>query len=592
MDLSFLDAFTHSEVADALRLRGAGHTPAPAGASIARQLLDQVLLSRNKAAQAHPYRLRLREAIKDINRHPTPAQQRAGNYAVAHLYLHGLDVALENPRGGFREGTDQDGRHWRKRMAHHYGYIRRSEGKDGDQFDVFVGPHPESELVFIINQVDPHTRNFDEHKGLLGFLTEESAKHGYLDCYDEDWKGLGSIVAMTMPQFKDWIANGNLKKEAPEHWSKVAASILDGIKLAAEDEPTKEAAERPEVPSVAIDFDGTIAEYTGWHGGKIGQPRSGARKALEEFKREGYRIIIHTVRGDIEQVKKWLHDHDIHYDYINENPDQPPDSSDKLYARLYLDDRAIDARKPWNVLRKLVHERLRKKSAAEMSDEEFEAQQALKQAAEEAAMVNTTTSAMVDWDSLFHQKQGDLSMSRMMLMRTRMPYLLKRAAEDGYLPFDPPVGDDYARSESKSKSKSPPRSRQDQLGDILHHLAMVGNVGGVGGAAFGSRLAPQLGTLLNMPNIGYTAMQSHEPAMQSLAEAMHGNKDLGHVGKALAYLRGHGRTLGAIGAATIPSLARLLPRGTRDLTPEQLQQLHLQQRLQQQQMLQGGGPQM
>src|ERR1019366_4269744 len=31
---------------------------------------------------------------------PSPAQSAAGNYAMGHLNLHGLDVSIETPRGG------------------------------------------------------------------------------------------------------------------------------------------------------------------------------------------------------------------------------------------------------------------------------------------------------------------------------------------------------------------------------------------------------------------------------------------------------------------------------------------------------------
>ena len=58
----------------------------------------------------------------------------------------------------------------------------------------------------------------------------------------------------------------------------------------------------------------------------------------------GARIIIFTVRGDKDLVADWLDDHDVPYDHINENPDQPEDASGKILADAYLDDRAFSAR--------------------------------------------------------------------------------------------------------------------------------------------------------------------------------------------------------------------------------------------------------
>ena len=61
------------------------------------------------------------------------------SYKKGHLTLQGLDIALENPKGSTRSGTDQDGRPWQSTMAHDYGYIKRTQGADGDHVDVFIG---------------------------------------------------------------------------------------------------------------------------------------------------------------------------------------------------------------------------------------------------------------------------------------------------------------------------------------------------------------------------------------------------------------------------------------------------------------------
>lgn len=109
---------------------------------------------------------------------------------------------------------------------------------------------------------------------------------------------------------------------------------------------TKEAADH--VPTIAIDFDGTIAEGDDWP--KIGKPRPGVKKALEVFQQAGHRIIINTCRGDVQQIKDYMHEHDLPYDYVNENPTQPDGTSDKIMADVYIDDRAIDGTQSWKKL--------------------------------------------------------------------------------------------------------------------------------------------------------------------------------------------------------------------------------------------------
>jgi hypothetical protein len=143
---------------------------------------------------------------------PTPAQKEAGNYKKAHVKLHGLDITIENPQGSKRSGVDADGKPWSIDMAHHYGYIKRSTGADNEHVDVFVGNKPESTKAFVVNQVDPKTGDFDEHKILLGFDNKTQARQGYLKNYAKGWKGLGSITEIPISELKAKIESGAIRK--------------------------------------------------------------------------------------------------------------------------------------------------------------------------------------------------------------------------------------------------------------------------------------------------------------------------------------------------------------------------------------------
>ncbi|WP_324046028.1 LPD38 domain-containing protein [Aeromonas caviae] len=150
-------------------------------------------------------------ARAEVAPEPTEAQKEAGNYKKGHLTLQGLDIALENPKGSTRSGTDQDGRPWQSTMAHDYGYIKRTQGADGDHVDVFIGDKPESEMVYVVDQVDPKTGKFDEHKVMMGFADEQAARAGYLGNYEEGWQGLGAIKAMPVDAFKRWVKGGDTR---------------------------------------------------------------------------------------------------------------------------------------------------------------------------------------------------------------------------------------------------------------------------------------------------------------------------------------------------------------------------------------------
>lgn len=150
---------------------------------------------------------------------PTDAQKDAGNYKVGRTRIAGMDISIENPEGSERRGTSPDGTSWANRMAGHYGYIRRTQGADGDQVDVFVRPGTTSDFagpVFVIDQVDPAGGRFDEAKVMLGYDTREDAERAYRDSYTPDWRGMGKITQMDVPTFKRWIDEGDTTKPASE----------------------------------------------------------------------------------------------------------------------------------------------------------------------------------------------------------------------------------------------------------------------------------------------------------------------------------------------------------------------------------------
>lgn len=157
---------------------------------------------------------RLEAARAAVNTEPTEAQKESGNYSKGHLTYNGLSLAIENPKGSYRSGIGEDGNEWKTLMVNDYGYIKRTEGADGDHVDVFIGDDHDSDQVFVVNQINPGTGLFDEHKVMLGFASEESARAGYLANYEKGWGGLGSVTAMTLPMFNLWLGSGCTKHPA------------------------------------------------------------------------------------------------------------------------------------------------------------------------------------------------------------------------------------------------------------------------------------------------------------------------------------------------------------------------------------------
>lgn len=93
---------------------------------------------------------------------------------------------------------------------------------------------------------------------------------------------------------------------------------------------------------LAIDMDGTLLQYDGWKGdAHYGDPQPGMREVLEKVREAGWLIVIWTTRGSDGAIRSHLAKHNIPFDYINKNPHGPPSRSPKIFADVYLDDRAI-----------------------------------------------------------------------------------------------------------------------------------------------------------------------------------------------------------------------------------------------------------
>ena len=141
---------------------------------------------------------------------PTQAQKEAGNYKKGRLRFNGFDIAIENPKGSLRKGVDPDGNEWSIKLNHHYGDIRGTLGADGDPVDVFLGENEQCEHVYVINQTN-QDGSFDEHKVMLGFDSKHEARKAYFSNYEDGWSGLGSIIKLSIVEFKKWLKVGTTK---------------------------------------------------------------------------------------------------------------------------------------------------------------------------------------------------------------------------------------------------------------------------------------------------------------------------------------------------------------------------------------------
>lgn len=151
---------------------------------------------------------------ENINHNPTEAQKKSGVYAKDHLHWNGLSLTIENAKGSFRSGIGKDGKRWRTRLPAHYGYVKRTEGADGDHLDIFLGPHRKAPNVFVVDQKDAHTGRFDEHKALMGFGSAAQALNTYCKAFSDGCgkDRVGHLTTMPLALFKEWVKNHDTTK--------------------------------------------------------------------------------------------------------------------------------------------------------------------------------------------------------------------------------------------------------------------------------------------------------------------------------------------------------------------------------------------
>nr|DAS37284.1 MAG TPA: Type I restriction enzyme [Caudoviricetes sp.] len=165
---------------------------------------------------------RLHDEELKVDTTPSEAQKEAGNYKKGHIKINGFDVTIEQPASSVRSGKDVNGKEWSVTMSNTYGYIRGTEGVDGDHIDVFLGPDMNSDMVYVVDQVNTDG-SFDEHKVMMGFPSLEDARSAYLSNYEEGWKGLGNITGVTLDGFKKWIDSSTRKTKPFSEYKSVKA---------------------------------------------------------------------------------------------------------------------------------------------------------------------------------------------------------------------------------------------------------------------------------------------------------------------------------------------------------------------------------
>lgn len=180
-----------------------------------------------------------------VNTEPSEKQKEAGNYKKGHIKVDGYDISIENPKGSVREKKDANGKVlWRTPMHYDYGYIKNTEGTDGDHIDVYLSDNPTEGNVYVVDQVNQSDGSFDEHKVMYGFPSMEAARDAYKSQFEDGWK-VGTITEVSREDFKKWVESSKRKTKPFSEYKSVKAE-------AAKQRPTE-----PNAPTGGNGVDGT-----------------------------------------------------------------------------------------------------------------------------------------------------------------------------------------------------------------------------------------------------------------------------------------------------------------------------------------------
>ena len=107
---------------------------------------------------------------------------------------------------------------------------------------------------------------------------------------------------------------------------------------------------------IAVDFDGTIVEHAF---PQIGKPIPFAIETLLKLQKEGYRLVLWTVRTGrlLNEAVQYCRERGLEFYAINcEYPEEKitPDTGRKIAADIYIDDRNLGALPDWGVINSII----------------------------------------------------------------------------------------------------------------------------------------------------------------------------------------------------------------------------------------------
>jgi len=231
----------------------------------------------------------MEQARRRIDEERSNEQIIADNDRKAHVEWNAIPITLETAKGTERRDVKNTPPKWVvPQMPHDYGRIKGVKGADGDALDIALGDKYGSQQIWIIDQIDPATGKFDEHKVFGAFGSAVDAVRSYRASFADDTapSRIGAITHMPLAQFKEELKTRD--------WSKPVKYVEPAAPVAQEPVETPEQEKRRQIDEGFAANRAVLGNFK--KGDRVQFMQGGTFTQDDGSKREG-RLVIGTVQS-------------------------------------------------------------------------------------------------------------------------------------------------------------------------------------------------------------------------------------------------------------------------------------------------------
>ena len=153
--------------------------------------------------------------------------------ALKKTRFQGISIHLDRPKGFKKMMKSPTGPPEELTYKHDYGFFPGVMDHDGEDLDVFIGPHNDAKHVYVIEKykrdAEGKKTHFDEHKCFVGFNSKADATASFDFHVHPDCKG--KIETLTIDDFKKQLRSGGVKVAGAVKYQKTVGDVTMKLEL-------------------------------------------------------------------------------------------------------------------------------------------------------------------------------------------------------------------------------------------------------------------------------------------------------------------------------------------------------------------------